>query len=58
MQALELRDSDVDTAVDLLGKALEVKNQAYGEKALECADAYLYYGELLFEQAQVKVREC
>eukprot|EP00775_Hariotina_reticulata_P013279 gene13279-13410_t len=51
-KALELRDSDIDTAVELLGKVLEIKNKAYGEKALECADAYLYYGELLFEQAQ------
>lgn len=53
LQALELRDSDVETAVDLLGQVLETRNKAYGENAPECADTYLYYGQLLFEQAQV-----
>jgi hypothetical protein len=37
---------------------LETRNKAYGEKAFECADVYLYYGELLFEQAQVRARRC
>lgn len=52
-QALELRDKDVESAIQLLGEVLEIRNNAYGEKALECADVYLYYGQLLFEQAQV-----
>lgn len=52
-QALELRDTEVETAVELLGQVLEIRNKAFGENALECADTYLYYGECLFEQAQV-----
>lgn len=52
-QALRLRDSDLETAVQLLGQVLETRNKAYGENALECADTYLYYGQCLFEQAQV-----
>lgn len=52
-QALELRDSDLETAVQLLGQVLETRNKVYGDNALECADTYLYYGECLFEQAQV-----
>jgi hypothetical protein len=56
LQALELRDSDLETAVELLGQVLEARNKAYGENALECADTYLYYGECLFEQAQVGLR--
>jgi hypothetical protein len=52
-QALKLRDSDLETAVQLLGQVLETRNKAYGENALECADTYLYYGQCLFEQAQV-----
>eukprot|EP00878_Enallax_costatus_P001837 GHUV01001995.1.p1 GENE.GHUV01001995.1~~GHUV01001995.1.p1 ORF type:complete len:566 (+),score=283.94 GHUV01001995.1:59-1756(+) len=51
-KAIELRDKDPDAAIELLGQVLEIRNKAYGEKALECADVYLYYGELLFEQAQ------
>jgi hypothetical protein len=58
LQALELRDSDPETAIELLGKVLETRNKAYGEKAFECAEVYLHYGELLFEQAQVKARRC
>lgn len=58
LQALELRDSEPETAVELLGKVLETRNKAYGEKALESADVYLYYGELLFEQAQVNRVGC
>lgn len=38
----------------LLGKVLETRNKAYGENAPECADTYLYYGQCLFEQAQVR----
>lgn len=52
-QALKLRDSDLETAVQLLGQVLEIRNKAYGENSLECADTYLYYGQCLFEQAQV-----
>lgn len=44
----------METAVDLLGQVLETRNKAYGENAPECADTYLYYGQLLFEQAQVR----
>jgi hypothetical protein len=53
---MELRDSDLETAVELLGQVLEVRNKAYGTEAPECADTYLYYGQCLFEQAQVGVR--
>lgn len=52
-QALELRDSDLEAAVELLGQVLEIRNKAHGENAPECADTYLYYGQCLFEQAQV-----
>lgn len=58
LQALELRDSDPEAAIELLGKVLETRNKAYGEKAFECAQVYLHYGELLFEQAQVRARLC
>lgn len=54
LQALEQRDSDLETAVQLLGHVLQVRNKAYGENAPECADTYLYYGQVLFEQAQVR----
>jgi hypothetical protein len=57
LQALELRDSDPEAAIELLGKVLETRNKAYGEKAFECAEVYLHYGELLFEQAQVRARQ-
>lgn len=40
--------------MQLLGQVLEVRNKAFGERALECAEVYLYYGETLFEQAQVR----
>jgi hypothetical protein len=32
---------------------LEHRNRAFGESAPECAEVYLAYGQLLFEQAQV-----
>jgi hypothetical protein len=41
----------------LLGQVLETRNKAYGENAPECADTYLYYGQCLFEQAQVRAAQ-
>jgi hypothetical protein len=51
-EALSLRDSDPEQAIDLMSKALEARNRAHGETALDCAHAYMYYGQMLFEQAQ------
>lgn len=49
-----MRDSDPEAAVELLGEVLELRNKAFGEEALECAEAYFYYGLCVLEQAQVR----
>ncbi|KAF8065926.1 MET1B [Scenedesmus sp. PABB004] len=51
-KALSLRDADPEAAIELLAGVLEVRNRAFGEQAIECAETYLHYGMLLFEQAQ------
>ena len=46
-----IKSGDMDEAITLLARALEVRTEAYGDKAIECASAYYKYGCALLQGA-------
>lgn len=51
-EAKSLRSSDPERAVELFGECLQLRVEAYGPDAIECATAYVEYGVALFTQAR------
>ncbi|CAI5463435.1 unnamed protein product [Closterium sp. Yama58-4] len=49
-----LDNSDIETAIQLFGSALESRVAAFGELGEECAVAYFKYGSALFVKSQLE----
>ena len=47
-----IKAGNMDDAIELLARALELKVTVHGEQAIECAAAYYRYGCALFYKAQ------
>ena len=48
----KIKANEMDNAIELLGKCLELRTAAFGENAIETAQAYHKYGCALFYKAQ------
>ena len=47
-----IKAGDMEEAITLLAKALELRTEVYGEEDIQCASAYYKYGCALFYKAQ------
>ena len=47
-----IKSGDMDEAINLLARALQLRSEVYGEEAIESASAYYKYGCALFYKAQ------